>query len=92
MEFIPHLGLIYPIQLCSVGYLTDIPQQREEYEVVGIWHEAEHRVPYHFYSLSWSGISVIFYDKLTLHFLSQNKTILPNSDTTRHGLSGQSPT
>ena len=38
-------------------HLTDIPRQREEYEV-----------PYHFYSSSWSGISVLFYDKLTLHF------------------------
>ena len=66
-------------------YLTDIPRQREEYEV--------RRVPYHFYSSSWSGISVSFYDKLTLPFCHLIKqTILPNSDPTRRGLSGWSPT
>ena len=66
----------------NVQYLTDISQQREEYEVL-----------YHSYSSSWSGISVLFYDKLTLylcHLIKQ--TILPNSDPTRRGLSGRSPT
>ena len=33
-------------------YLTDIPRQREEYEVI--------------YGTSWSGISVLLYTKLTI--------------------------
>ena len=55
----------------SVQYLTDIPRQREEYEVIF------RRVPYHFYSSSWSGISVLFYDKLTLHFCHKIKQSYP---------------
>ena len=49
----------------SVQYLTDIPRQREEYEV-----------PYHFYSSSWSGICVLLHDKSKL-LLSHNKTNNP---------------
>ena len=68
--------------LLKSKYLTDIPREREEYGV-----------PYHFYSSSWSGISVLLDEKLTLpfwHIIKQ--TILPNSDPTRRGLSGRSPT
>ena len=54
----------------SVQYLTDIPRQREEYEV-----------PYHFYSSSWSRISVLLDDKSTLPFCHViEQTILPNSE------------
>ena len=65
-------------KICS-KYLTDIPRQREEYGM-----------PYHFYFSSWSGISVLFYDKLTLHFCHKMKQSFPNP--TRRGLSGRSPT
>ena len=41
---------------------------------------------------SWSGISVLFYDKHKLTFCNIIKqTILPNSDPTRRCLSGRSP-
>ena len=49
-------------------------------------------MPYHFYSSSWSGISVLLDDKSTLplcHVIKQ--TILPNSEPRRRGLSGRVP-
>ena len=73
------VSIFFSVCLYLRIYLTDIPRQREEYEV-----------PYHFYSSSWSGISVLFYDKLTLHFCHKIKQSYPNP--TRRGLSGQSPT
>ena len=49
-------------------------------------------MPYHSYSSSWSGISVLLDNKSTLPFCRIIKqTILPNSESRRRGLSGRVP-